>query len=78
MLSSASVTISQFGPKKEKQMRMRFLTIAVALASMFAAQQAVAKSSSKTAAASKKHHKKHMKKTASTAAPAGKAALAIS
>ena len=44
-------------------MRMRILTIAVALASIFGAQQAVAKSHSKTASTSKKHHK-HMKKTA--------------
>jgi hypothetical protein len=61
-------------------MRMRFLTIAVALASVFAGQQGVAKSSSKPAATSKKHKKKHMKKTAaaSTAAPTAKAAPAIS
>jgi hypothetical protein len=57
--------------KGETKMRMRFLTIAVALASVFAAQQAVAKSSSKTSATSKKkHHKKHMKKTAATSAAA--------
>jgi hypothetical protein len=63
-------------------MRWRFLTIAVALASVFAAQPAVAKSSSKTATTSKKHKnkKKHMKKTAaaSTADPTAKAAPAIS
>jgi hypothetical protein len=55
-------------------MKTRFLTItiAAALASGFAAQQAVAKTKTpKTATASKKHHKKHQKKTgtASLAAP---------
>ena len=61
-------------------MRIRFLTIALALASVFAAQQGVAKSSSKTAATSKKHKKNHTKKTAaaSTVTPTAKAAPAIS
>jgi len=47
-------------------MRTRLLITAVALASVFCAQQAVAKSStSKTHATNKKHHKKHhMKKSA--------------
>ena len=63
-------------------MKIRFLTIAVALASVFAVQPAVAKNhnkTAKTASATKKHHKKHQKKagTASLAAPA-KAAPAIS
>ena len=65
--------------KGETKMRMRFLTIAVALASVFAAQQAVAKSSTKkTAAASKKHHNKHAKKAgaASGMAPTAKTAPA--
>ena len=43
-------------------MRTRSVVIAVALASVFAAQQAVAKSSTKAAAASKQHHEKHVKK----------------
>jgi len=61
-------------------MRMRFLTIAVALASLFGSQEAFAKSSTKTTTASKKHHKKHSKKTGktSTAAPTAKAAPAMS
>jgi hypothetical protein len=42
-------------------MRSRFLGIAVALARVFATQQAIAKSSTKAAAASKKHHQKHHK-----------------
>ena len=55
-------------------MRKWFLTIAVALASVFATHQAVAKSSTKTpkaASANKKHHNKKHKKApaASTAAP---------
>ena len=49
-------------------MRIRFLTIAVALACVFAGQQAVAKDSTKNAATNKKHHKKHTKKTGKTAA----------
>ena len=53
-------------------MRTRFLTIAVALVSLFAAQEAVAKkapkSSPKTAASSKKHHKKHKKAPAASIA----------
>ena len=48
-------------------MRLRFLTILVALASVFAVQQqAVAKNSTKTTATNKKHHKKHVKKTGAT------------
>jgi hypothetical protein len=51
-------------------MRNTFLAIAIALASVFGAQQAVAKNSTrhstktKATAAAKKHHKTHMKKTA--------------
>ena len=54
-------------------MRLRFLTIAMAIAALFTAQQAVAKShkSAKTpkSASAKKHSKKHTKKAdaASTA-----------
>jgi len=62
-------------------MKIRFLTVAVALVSLFAIQPAFAKHSTKTpkTAASKKH-KKHMKKarTASLAAPAANAAAEIS
>ena len=43
-------------------MTTRFFAIFVALASVFAAPQGIAKSSTKAAAASKKHHKKHNKK----------------
>jgi hypothetical protein len=52
-------------------MRTRLLIVAVALASVFCAQQAVAKNPmhKSTSAASKKHHKKHMKKTAATVTP---------
>jgi len=60
-------------------MRTRSLTVALALASIFAAQQAVAKDSTKTSETSKKHHKKHKKtKPASTAAPTAKVAPAMS
>jgi len=60
-------------------MKTRFLTIAVAVASVFSAQQAVAKSPTKNAATSKKHHKKHTKTAAaSTTTPTGKAAPAMS
>ena len=57
-------------------MRTRFLTIALALASVFIVQHADAKKSTKNAATSKKHHKKHNKKTgtASRMAPPAKAA----
>jgi hypothetical protein len=61
--------------KRRKQMKTNFLTIALAVPSLFAAQQpAAAKSSSaaKTTAATKKHHKKHMKKTADTSTVAVK------
>lgn len=65
-------------------MRLRFLTMAVALAGLFASQQAFAKNhtktpktANKTASANKKHHKKHMKK-ASVAAPATQATPALS
>ena len=44
-------------------MTTRFLTVALALASLFAVQHADAKKSTKNAATSKKHHKKHAKKT---------------
>lgn len=46
-------------------MRLRFLIMGVALAGLFASQQAFAKNHTKTpktASASKKHHKKHTKK----------------
>ena len=63
-------------------MKIRFLTITVAaaLASVFAVQPATAKSSHKTAktASAKKHHKKHQKKTASLAAPVANAAPVVS
>jgi hypothetical protein len=56
-------------------MRTRFLTVALALASVFAVQQADAKKSTKNAATSKKHHKKNKKTgTASRTAPPAKAA----
>jgi len=56
-------------------MRARLLTIAVALASVFGAQQAIAKSSTKPTTNKQHHHKKHMKKTAAlTTAPTAKAA----
>ena len=57
-------------------MRTRFLTVALALASVFAVQQATAKKYTKDVGTSKKHHKKHMKKTgtASRTAPPAKAA----
>ena len=49
----------------------KLLITAVALASIFAGQQAVAKSSTKTVAASKKHKKHHKTKTvAAIGAPA--------
>jgi hypothetical protein len=54
-------------------MRLRFLTIAMAIAGLFTAQQAVAKNHTKSAkspkSASAKKHKKHTKKAdaASTA-----------
>ncbi len=49
-------------------MTKKFLAVAIALASMFATQQAFAKSShNKNSMASKKHHKKHVKKA--SAAP---------
>jgi hypothetical protein len=62
-------------------MKIRFLTItiAVALASVFAVQPAAAKhKTAKTSASAKKHHKKNKKKTASLVAPSAKAAPAIS
>jgi hypothetical protein len=65
-------------------MKSRFLTITVAVASMFIAQQAVSAkshtgSAAKSNATSKKHHKKHSKTAGmSTATPAAKAALATS
>jgi hypothetical protein len=56
-------------------MKTTFLTVAVAIASLFVAHQAVAKSAKTNTVASKKHHKKHMKnKTASTTVPTVKAA----
>jgi hypothetical protein len=61
-------------------MKIKVLTVAVALASVFGVQQAVANSAkSNTVAVNKKHHKKHMKnKTASTVAPTAKAAPVVS
>jgi len=62
-------------------MKIRFLTIAVALVSLFAVQPAFAKHSTKTpkTAANKKHHKKHKKTgTASLTAPAANPVQAIS
>jgi hypothetical protein len=57
-------------------MRIRFLTILMALAAVFA-QQAVAKSHTKTTkTASKKHHKKHNKKVG--AAPLARGTQALS
>ena len=72
------------GPQKgESEMRKWFLTITVALASMFATQQAVAKSSTKTpkaASANKKHHNKKHKKApaASIATPTTQATARVS
>jgi hypothetical protein len=61
-------------------MRIRFLTILMAVAAVFA-QQAVAKNhkTTKTAAA-KKHHKKHNKKAGATnlRAPISRSAQALS
>jgi hypothetical protein len=50
----------------ESNMTTKLLAIAMVLASLFGAQQAVAKSSTKTKTTSttKKKHKKHPKKTA--------------
>jgi len=62
-------------------MKIRFLTIAVALVSLFAVQPAFAKHSTKTpkTAANKKHHKKHKKAgTASLTAPAANPVQEIS
>jgi hypothetical protein len=71
-------------------MRMQFLTIAAALASVFAAQSVFAfqkelpPSYSKPTAGSYKHHKHHMKhhmkktKAENTAAPAANGAAALS
>ena len=58
-------------------MRIRFLTILMALAAVFA-QQAVAKSHTKSAktASTKKHHKKHNKKVG--AAPLARGTQALS
>jgi len=57
-------------------MRIRFLTILMALAAVFA-QQAVAKNHTKTpkTASSKKHHKKHNKKAAAAPEATGTQAL---
>ena len=43
-------------------MKTRLLTIAVAIASLFAVQVGVASAKSSTSSTSKKHHSKHMKK----------------
>ena len=51
-------------------MKSKFLAMVIALASVFGAQQAVAKNSTthstktKSTASAKKHHKTHMKKAA--------------
>jgi hypothetical protein len=50
--------------RRRNDMKTKFLAMAMALASLFGAQQAFAKHSTKTTAATKKHHKHHMKKTA--------------
>ena len=47
-------------------MRTRLLTVAVALASVFVAQQVFAKSTTITQVSHKKHHKKHANKIASS------------
>lgn len=74
-------------PRKKNQMRMQFLTIAAALASVFATQSVFAfqeglpPSYWQSTTKSHKHHKKHhVKKTkaANTAAPEAKGAAALS
>jgi hypothetical protein len=63
-------------PKGEKKMKSRFLTVMVAVAGLFIAQQAVSAkthtTTAKTNSKNKKHHKKHTPKTAGlrTVAPA--------
>jgi hypothetical protein len=59
--------------KRRYEMRTKLFTIVVALASVFASQQAFAKSSTTTAAASKKHHhKKHAKKSSTATGTAAR------
>jgi hypothetical protein len=59
-------------------MRIRFLTVLMALAAVFA-QQAVAKNHTKTTkTAAKKHHKKHNKKAGATNLPAPGSTQALS
>jgi hypothetical protein len=57
-------------------MRKRFLTVAVALVSVFFTQQTFAKSSTITPVSHKKHHKKHANKIAS--APTAKTVAVMS
>jgi hypothetical protein len=63
------------------QMKKSILTIAIALACIFGAQQASAKSSHKhqtKTSMNKKHHKKQVKKTAAATPAAPTAAQAVS
>jgi hypothetical protein len=78
---------SNLGPKKESRMKMQFLTIAAALAGVFAAQSAFAfqkelPTSYTNPTSSHKHHKKHhMKKKSkaqNTAVPTAEGAVALS
>jgi hypothetical protein len=50
-------------------MTTKFLAIAMTVASLFGAQQAVAKTSTKTTAATKKHHKHNKNNMKKAAAP---------
>jgi phosphotransferase system glucose/maltose/N-acetylglucosamine-specific IIC component len=80
-MSVFGITLNgKFPRKKETQMKTRLVTVAVALVTAFAGQQAIAKSDTKTAATNKKHHKKHKNKkaAATTAAPTVKAAGVVS
>ena len=64
----------QLARKRRNEMRMRFLIIGMALASVFATQQqAVAKIFS-TSSSAKKHHKKHAKKNQTTTGTAARQA----
>lgn len=58
---------SNVGPAEgETKMRIAFLTIMVAMASVFGVQQAFAKTPSTTEVMFKKHHKKHVKQVAAS------------
>ena len=59
-------------------MKTKFLVIAMALASMFAAQQAVAKSSTGTATKHKKNKKNKTKTGAAITAPTMKTSSTVS